>query len=511
MGEPDEERQRKVRFYGRVQFKTIRHIADFSESEINDGWYCKKDFICMSDEVAEIAKLLAQGQEFYKGEELCIRGLEHLVEEDVADYRAEKMVASIDAVLDEQEEQLEANIYDPAIIAEIYAKIVTPLSREAYLVGLRDAKDGAAAAALIPDLSVHETKTEDEEVKQPNEQIEVGGEKELQEGGEKEPNEQVEEEEWKQPQEEGGMPEEDNEVLGMDVDESSLPGEVLESYGNSTLVADHVDDCGESKIVDDVDVQNEAVDEYIDKLKTDDTRAKEELHGSEQTCNLAFAEHEGEEKLNSSLHSMTMEVHPEKTITKAKHSGRLDSKVQNTIKKKSVPSEGTSREPPARKISKRKSGVDRKAGTEMSPFVFRRDGTIGFRNYDVEHRKREQSKQRKDCIKSALFTFLENEGEDEDFARFAATNEMAKKERRSKLYAASFPNKNKTQTKVSTDQTAATKATSTTLTSSSTGTSLVSPKSKLGLSSNSGVRGSVQVKKKNATSQGGWSKIVAKK
>lgn len=149
-----DKRERKVRFHGRVQFKTIRHVADFTEEEIVEGWYRKKDFMRMSEEVSEIAQLIANGKETYKGEELCIRGLEHLVEEDVADYRAEKMIASIDAVLDEQDEQRDEDIYDGDIIAEIYTEIVTPLLREAYLVGLRDAKEAAKAAEQIPDLVI---------------------------------------------------------------------------------------------------------------------------------------------------------------------------------------------------------------------------------------------------------------------------------------------------------------------------------------------------------------------
>jgi len=156
MDDESEKAKRKVRFHGRVQFKTIRHVADFSDDEIVNGWYRKKDFMRMSEEVSEIAQLIADGKETYNGEELCIRGLEHLVEEDVADYRAEKMIASIDAVLDEQDEQRDEDIYDGEIIAEIYTEIATPLLREAYLVGLRDAKEGAKAAEQIPDLVVAE-------------------------------------------------------------------------------------------------------------------------------------------------------------------------------------------------------------------------------------------------------------------------------------------------------------------------------------------------------------------
>ena len=152
MGDQNGFRERKVRFHGRVQFKTIRHVADFTDDEIQEGWYRKKDFVRMSEEVSEIAQLVAQGKESHNGEELSIRGLEHLVEEDVADYRAEKMIASIDAVLDEQDEQRDEDITDPEIIARIYTEIVTPLQREAYLVGLRDAKEATAAADQMADV-----------------------------------------------------------------------------------------------------------------------------------------------------------------------------------------------------------------------------------------------------------------------------------------------------------------------------------------------------------------------
>ena len=144
-------RERRVRFHGRVQFKTIRHVQDFTDEEIAAGWYRKKDFTKMSEDVSEIADLVAKGRDSRNGEELCIRGLEHLVEEDVADYRAEKMIASIDAVLDEQDEQRDEDVYDPDIIAQLYTEIVSPLLREAYLVGLRDAQEATIAAEQIPD------------------------------------------------------------------------------------------------------------------------------------------------------------------------------------------------------------------------------------------------------------------------------------------------------------------------------------------------------------------------
>ena len=149
-----DQRERKVKFHGRVQFKTIRHVADFDEDEIQEGWYQKQDFARMSDEVGEIARLVAEGKDKHNGEEISIRGLEHLVEEEVADYRAEKMIASIDAVLDEQDEQRDEEITDAEAIAKIYSEIATPLLREAYLVGLRDAEEAQLACQTMEDMKL---------------------------------------------------------------------------------------------------------------------------------------------------------------------------------------------------------------------------------------------------------------------------------------------------------------------------------------------------------------------
>jgi hypothetical protein len=581
MREPDEARQRTVRFHGRVQFKTIRHVADFSDDDITAGWYCKKDFMRMSDEVAEIAKLLAQGQESYKGEELCIRGLEHLVEEDVADYRAEKMIASIDAVLDEQDEQLDANMYDPAVIAKIYSDIVAPLMREAYLIGLRDAKEGAAAAALIPDLSVSGIQMITEEAEMQPQQPEgldkdPGGEKQPQhneepeidagirsvevknlttssvataetyddddevpasvdENGESVPEQlsfhtetgekqaqqeekpQLDPDEAKQRRHQG-EPEKGAGIRGMAVRGLTSPeNSVGRGHKNDKAQPDVVEN-RKKYALEDPCSQQATVDDTVVTAKTADSMDLEDFSGSEQTCDLASAPDEGEEKLNTSLNSMTMEAHPEKATSASTASGVSSfAEVLNQKPIQSTISVDTSRNPPARKPSRRKN-FDRKSGTEMSPFVFRRDGTIGFRNYDVEHRKREQSKLRKDCVKSALFNFLDDEAEqDEDFARFLAKSDNEQKEKRSKLYAVSFPNKNKAKSRPSSSRTSTPDARSPSATTSTTGTTLSSHPKKphqnnTGSNNNSGMHVSMSThkKKKNASPQGGWSKIVAK-
>jgi hypothetical protein len=152
MGLRKKEEGRKVCFNGRVQFKTIRHIRDFSQTEIRDSWYHKKDYTRMSVEVSKIASMATRNQ----GYDGCTRGLEHLIEEEIADYRAEKMIQSVDAVLDEQEEQQKEDYYDPDLIARLYAEIAAPLLQESYLVALRDALDATAVWEQIADFTKDE-------------------------------------------------------------------------------------------------------------------------------------------------------------------------------------------------------------------------------------------------------------------------------------------------------------------------------------------------------------------
>jgi hypothetical protein len=282
------QRERKVRFHGRVQFKTIRHVADFAEEEIVEGWYRKKDFMRMSEEVSEIAQLVAQGKERHNGEDLCIRGLEHLVEEDVADYRAEKMIASIDAVLDEQDEQRDENVIDVETMAKLYTEIVTPLLREAYLVGLRDAKEAAAAAESIPDLAMEEVSKD------------------------------------------------------APLSPSTSMPEIPES--KTTTVTKKA-------------------------AKTPSVGLKSLYAGSTALLN-DFEE----EKAN---------------------------KASDGVPKPKVDNDSP------RKVTPRKNRTGGRA-TEMSPFVRRSDGTLAFRNKDLDSAKAELKKQRKDCVRDSLFKYLDS-------------------------------------------------------------------------------------------------------
>ena len=56
---------------------------------------------------------------------------------------------------------------------------------------------------------------------------------------------------------------------------------------------------------------------------------------------------------------------------------------------------------------KRKNRV-RGIGSEVSPLVRRRDGSFAFRNKELDHAKAELKKQRRDCVRDALFKHLDS-------------------------------------------------------------------------------------------------------
>jgi len=314
------ERRHKIRFTNRVQFKNIRHVSEFSEDEIKNGWYNKDDFNQMSDDVSEISKLLEKGVTRRDGEDLCIRGLEHIVEEDLANFRAEKMINSIDAVLDEQEEQWDKGEDEPELIAEIYAEYAKTLAKEAYAIGLRDAEEGYKSF----DLSVTSKDTRE----QNEEEICIDG-------------------------------------------SSSLPS--LSSSSSSRLFL-----------------------------------------------------HKGSSSIDSSIHSITVEdetIEIEKDLpseAKVNKNKLILKKVLSPKQKfqtKSYTKEDNKNEKKKsfqRKIQPRRSLQDRKNGSELSPFIFRRDGTIMFRKPDVEKLKREQSVKRRNCIHDSLSKFLDDDDDDDD-------------------------------------------------------------------------------------------------
>jgi hypothetical protein len=380
MGEEDENNiddgggARRVRFHGRVQFKTIRHVKDFSDEEIREGWYRKRDFARMSEEVNQVAELVSSGQTSDGGEELCTRGLEHLIEEEIADYRAEKMIQSVDAVLDEQDDQRFENIFDQDTIAKLYGEIAAPLQREAYLVALRDAVDASASSSEEVDAQVRAlmaasppprtAPAEKSSKKQTHASTSTQAAKgppppQPPSAAKVAPRDKAPKQPAKRPSAPPPPPSEDLKTA-------------LENSGESDATSDETCEAIPPPPEDDSP--------HL-PVKISKPKASPSLAMKKKTL-LMKKKQEQDSGIGTQALASPAQVIKKKVVAAA-------------------PSGGSPGEKPKR------TRLDRKKGTEMSPLVRRRDGSFGFRNKDLELEKLELSASRKARVKNSLFRLID--------------------------------------------------------------------------------------------------------
>lgn len=394
--------RRQIRFHERVQFKTIRHVSEFSDEEIKNGWYDKDDFNRMSDNVSDIAKLIGDGETTQDGEELCTRGLEHIVEEELADYRAEKMINSIDAVLDEQEEQWDEGKEEPGLIAELYAEYAKPLLREAHLIGLKDAEDG---------FKTWDDLLEEEEykklVKRPAPSCSVV---KTAAKSKKPKRRSFEEKSTKKPLSSASMGK--TETAGS-VKTTVKKNKVKKSFSLSSKDS--------SKTKGKKSKEKPARTQSYSPADSEEFESSSSLHSSTSSqTSLTSSRRLKKEGSVSSINSCTLRDLSLRSISE-EFDAISDTEKKSEDKKQFLSlkrnGEATARKNNQKKQKPRRSTMDRKYGkygTEMSPFVFRRDGTLTFRKPDVEKLKREQKQKRKSAIHGSLTKYAFDDDDEDD-------------------------------------------------------------------------------------------------
>lgn len=375
--------RRTIRFHERVQFKTIRHVSEFSEDEIKNGWYDKDDFNRMSENVSDIAKLIADGETRLDGEELCTRGLEHIVEEELADYRAEKMINSIDAVLDEQEEQWDEGKEEPGLIAELYAEYAKPLLREAHLIGLRDAEEGY-----------------------------------------KNWDDLLEEKDYQKLRIKKGSAPSSTGVNG--VGKAEKAGKVKKSKKSKEEKAESSTKTKSKKskikksdakhLVPASPRKTEKDKKKIKSRKTSFTDESSHSFVSTASSQVSLLKNQGSiSSINScSLRDTSLNSAGEDFDSISEN--EKNSKNNTMTLKLNGESNGTSPKK-HKKTTSRRSAIDRKYGkygSEMSPFVYSRDGTLTFRKPDAEKKKREQKEKRQSAVRGSLTKFLLDDDDEDD-------------------------------------------------------------------------------------------------
>lgn len=343
---------KKVRFHGRVQFKTIRHVKDFSDEDIKRGWYRKRDFARMSEEVSKIAAKLQKGVSHVGGEEICVRGLEHLVEEDVADYRAEKMIASVDLVLDMQEDQRDEGDEDPETIARLYGEIAAPLQKEAYLIALEDAQEAQLAMEAMDD------------------------------DGKEKPKKQKRKKSIKK-----------DTTLAMPQRRVSDPISAVEDVSRISLTSPDTTESVFEPLPEEAD--SASVRRGDDSVSSGSMRFGDDSYNS-----LKFGDSANSLKFGDSASSLDFlgQVHEAKTKSPTPSKPKV-----KAVKGPSAPN--LHKEPPSVRRKKKK---DWTGGSERSPLVRRLDGSYAFRNTELETAREELSKQRKQAVRDSLFKHLDS-------------------------------------------------------------------------------------------------------
>jgi len=487
--------RRRIRFHERVQFKTIRHVSEFSDEEIKNGWYDKDDFNRMSENVSDIARLIADGETCLIGEELCTRGLEHIVEEELADYRAEKMINSIDAVLDEQEEQWDEGKEDPGLIAELYAEYAKPLLREAHLIGLKDSEQGYTSWDDLLDEKQYEKLTI-KRITSPIVTDNIGTGK-IDKGGKAKKIKKVKKSD--DPLQQRKFPDQRvkqsvAQTNTLNVARKSEKIGIVKTKGKKNKVKKSSDlvvreQLDRNKITKQQVCVNPSQPNTVSKVKNEDFPLSREIKKKNKRSGPQENEEKGKEKnstlrisntpssytdesLSSSslLSSTSSQLSPltssshilknqgsissinsftlrdlsmrsiseefdtiretEKNNFRNGKGGSLPLAKSDTMLLKAKPkpllqrngggstlqNNKSNSQKKQRKTQPRRSAIDRKHGTELSPFVFRRDGTLTFRKPDVEKLKREQKEKRKNCIRGSLTKFLHDDEEDDILA-----------------------------------------------------------------------------------------------
>ena len=428
---PSSKRQkRNIRFHERVQFKTIRHVSEFSDAEIKNGWYDKDDFNRMSDNVSDIAKLISDGETILDGEELRTRGLEHIVEEELADYRAEKMINSIDAVLDEQEEQWDEGKEEPGLIAELYAEYAKPLLREAHLIGLKDAEQGYKSWDDLLMEEEYKSLVKPNESTPPNSLNGTGNTEKLSKSKKSKKGKKSVDSLQERQNENQSVKRNDVSSKTVTRKEKVGPGkmkvkknkvkksdESSKQHNFSGAVSKTEKDFKKKKIKMSNAVQNG--EKFKPSSCTDLSSSSSSLLSSAssqlspQTSSRSLMKNQSSfSSINScalkdlSIHSISEDF----DSVKGKKNDTMLKLNQNIP----LHNEGQKNSVSPKKRNPRRSANERKHGTELSPFVFRRDGTLAFRKPDVEKLKREQKQKRKNFVKGSLTKFLECDDEEED-------------------------------------------------------------------------------------------------
>ncbi|KAL3920616.1 MAG: hypothetical protein SGILL_003172 [Bacillariaceae sp.] len=132
--------KKSVTFFGRIRFKHVKHIDDYSDKEYFAAWYVEEDLADIFQHCVETVRRMVSGNVLDEEDGFCSRGLEYKTPTGAKTRKANKS-KGLRAVLDEQERQRALGINDPERISKLYHKCGAD-SRTAYrLLAMKDQEE----------------------------------------------------------------------------------------------------------------------------------------------------------------------------------------------------------------------------------------------------------------------------------------------------------------------------------------------------------------------------------
>lgn len=139
----DSHKRTCVTFSETVSIRATTALDDYTDDEYFACWYSPDEYDDIEQEMIEDFKKL-QGGMLLDDDSYCSRGLEQYLEMN-AILRKENTRKAIEAVLDEQDRQLQLEYYNEEAISEAYQNVAEPCALWASIVGHRDEQEVTCA------------------------------------------------------------------------------------------------------------------------------------------------------------------------------------------------------------------------------------------------------------------------------------------------------------------------------------------------------------------------------
>ncbi|CAJ1942256.1 unnamed protein product [Cylindrotheca closterium] len=132
--------ERLVRIAETEQIQVVCSLDDYKKAEVKACWYSSKEYSKIEKNIVKECDKMAKRKDL-KDKKYCSRGLETY---QTYMSRKQNYREALHAVLDEQDRQIESNVYDEESIAQVYHNVSSSCQMWATVKGLWDQKEATS-------------------------------------------------------------------------------------------------------------------------------------------------------------------------------------------------------------------------------------------------------------------------------------------------------------------------------------------------------------------------------